>query len=48
MLFEPAKVTAAASMLLGMEKEGDEEAAKQRLTKLWGAMARSGTTSANA
>ena len=42
-LFEPAKVTAAASMLLGMEKEGDEEAAKQRLTKLWGAMARSGT-----
>jgi predicted CXXCH cytochrome family protein len=41
-LLEPEKVTAAASILLGMEKEGDAEAAKQRLTKLWSAMARSG------
>ena len=42
-LFEPGKVTAAASILLGLEKDGDEEAAKQRLTRLWGAMARSGS-----
>ena len=42
-LFEPEKVTAAASMLLGLEKDGDEDAAKQRLTRLWGSMARSGT-----
>ena len=41
-LFEPEKVTAAASILLGLEKDGDEEAAKQRLSKLWGSMARSG------
>lgn len=41
-LFEPEKVTAAASVLLGIEKDGDEEAAKQRLSKLWAAMARSG------
>ena len=42
-LFEPEKMTAAASMLLGVEKDGDEEAAKQRLGKLWASMARSGT-----
>ena len=42
-LFEPEKVTAAASMLLGLEKDGDEQAAKERLSKLWGSMARSGT-----
>jgi predicted CXXCH cytochrome family protein len=41
-LFEPDKVTPAASVLLGIERDGDEEAAKQRLSKLWAAMARSG------
>lgn len=41
-LFEPEKVTPAASMLLGLDKDGDEAETKQRLSKLWGAMARSG------
>jgi predicted CXXCH cytochrome family protein len=42
-LFEPEKLTAAASVLLKMEKDGDEEATKQRLAKLWAAMSRAGT-----
>jgi hypothetical protein len=42
-LLEPEKVTAAASVLLGIEKDGDADAAKQRLSRLWGAMAKSGT-----
>ncbi len=42
-LLEPEKVTAAASILLNMEKDGDADAAKQRLSRLWNAMARSGT-----
>ena len=41
-LFEPEKLTAAASMLLGLEKDGDEAQTKQRLSKLWASMARSG------
>src|SRR4029077_10315194 len=42
-LFEPEKVTASASILLGLDKDGDDETSKQRLSRLWGAMARSGT-----
>ena len=41
-LFEPEKVTSAASILLGLETDADEADAKQRLSKLWSAMARSG------
>jgi hypothetical protein len=41
-LFEPDKMTAAGSVLLGLEKDADEEAVKQRLSKLWAAMARTG------
>jgi len=43
LLFEPEKVTAAASMLLGLEKDGDEAAAKQGLSRLWNSIARTGT-----
>lgn len=42
-MFEPQRMTAAASILLGVEKEGDEEENKKALAKLWGSMARSGT-----
>ncbi len=41
-LFEPEKVTAAASMLLGLDKDGDEDAAKQQLSRMWASMARNG------
>lgn len=43
LLFEPERITAAGSILLGVEKDGDEEETKQALSKLWGAMARSGS-----
>lgn len=42
-LFEPERITPAASILLGLAKDGDEEEAKKALSKLWGAMARSGS-----
>ncbi len=42
-LLEPEKVTPAASVLLGVEKDGDEEANKKRLAGLWTSMARTGT-----
>jgi predicted CXXCH cytochrome family protein len=42
-LFEPERMTAAAAALLGVEKDGDEEEGNQRLAKLWGGMAQSGT-----
>lgn len=42
-LLEQERLTPAASFLLGMELEGDEEAATRRLSKLWEAMARGGT-----
>jgi hypothetical protein len=42
-LFEPERLTAAAAVLIGMEKDGDEAEANERLGKLWGAMAQSGT-----
>jgi hypothetical protein len=41
-LLEPDKVTAAASILLGLERDADEVEVKQRLTKLYGTMARVG------
>ncbi len=42
-LFEPSRMTAAASILLGIEKDGDEKEAKQALSKLWGSLSRSGS-----
>lgn len=42
-LFEPERMTPAASILLGVEKDGDEEESKRALAKLWGSMARSGS-----
>jgi len=42
-LLEPEKMTWAGSVLLGMEKDGDEAEANKRLGKLFGAMARSGS-----
>jgi predicted CXXCH cytochrome family protein len=42
-LFEPERMTAAASILLGIEKDGDEEEGKRALGKLWSSMARGGT-----
>jgi hypothetical protein len=42
-VMEPAQMTAASSVLLGLEKDGDEEEAKKRLGELWQAMARGGT-----
>lgn len=41
-LFEPEKITAAGSLLLGMERDADEDATRQSLGKLWAAMARDG------
>ncbi len=42
MLLEPERLTFAASVLLGMEKDGDEAEAGRRLGKLFQDMARSG------
>lgn len=42
-VLEPARLTAPASLLLGLEKDGDEDASAQRLAELWQAMARDGT-----
>lgn len=42
-LLEPERLTFAASVLLGMEKDGDEAEASRRLGKLWQDMARSGS-----
>lgn len=42
-LLEPEKLTSAASLLLGLQKDGDEAEATQRLGKLWQEMARSGS-----
>ena len=41
-LLEPERLTPASSVLLGLEKDGDEEAATKRLARLWEAMARGG------
>lgn len=42
-LFEPQRMTAAASVLLGLEKEGDEAETGKRLNRLWSTMANNGT-----
>ena len=42
-LLEPERLTPAVSMLLGVQKDGDEAEASKRLVKLWDAMSRSGT-----
>ena len=42
-LLEPERLTPAASVLLGLQKDGDESEAGKRLAKLWDAMARGGT-----
>lgn len=42
-LLEPERVTPAASVFLGLPKDGDETEAGKRLAKLWDAMSRSGT-----
>jgi predicted CXXCH cytochrome family protein len=41
-LFEPERLTFAASALLGLEKDGDEAEAAQRQAKAWSAMSQSG------
>lgn len=41
-VLEPGQLTVVASLLLGMEKDGDEEAHAKRLAELWQAVARDG------
>lgn len=42
-VLEPAQLTVASSLLLGLEKDGDEEAGARRLAELWQATAREGS-----
>ena len=42
-LLEPERLTSAAAMLLGLQKDGDEAEANQQLERLWKDMASAGT-----
>jgi hypothetical protein len=42
-VLEPEQLTVPASLLLGLEKDGDEQAAGKRLAELWQAMGRDGS-----